>query len=89
MVCLQALTSQATDDKKTDKEKLQGTWVVTSMVREGKTIDLPKGKEFSFTFKGEKITLTEPGSDPKDREGSFTIDEKKKEIDISLPKRSD
>lgn len=89
LLCLNALTSQAADDKKTDKEKFQGPWVVTSMVREGKTIDLPKGKEFSFTFKGDKVTLTEPDGNPKDREGSFTIDEKKKEVDISLPKRSD
>ncbi len=55
LLCLLALTSRAADDKKTDKDKVQGTWVASSFVAGDKTIDLPKEKQATFTFQGRQI----------------------------------
>ncbi len=88
LLCLLALTSQAADDKKPDKDKLQGTWVLTSFSLEGKTVEALKDKETLFTFKGDKVTMHDPDK-KKDEEGSFKIDEKKKEIDLTGPSEKD
>ncbi len=89
LLCLLALTSQAADDKKTDKEKLQGTWVLTALVEKGKTTEIPQEKETAtITFKDDKTTSHYPGKN-KDEEGTFTIDEKKHTIDLSHPSTND
>jgi uncharacterized protein (TIGR03067 family) len=88
LLCLLALTSQAADDKKADKDKLQGTWVATSITVGDKSIDVPKEKQATFTFKGDKMTVHDPEKN-KDEEGTFKIDEKKKEIDLTGPSEKD
>jgi uncharacterized protein (TIGR03067 family) len=88
LLCLLAVTSPAADDKKPDKEKLQGTWVVSSVTFDGNMIDVPKGKEGTFTFKGDKVTIHDPEKN-KDVEASFKIEEKKKEIDLTGPSEKD
>jgi uncharacterized protein (TIGR03067 family) len=88
LLCLLALTTQAADDKKTDKDKLQGTWVVTSVTIGGNKIDIPKELGSTFTFKGDKMTAHDPEK-KKDEEGTFKIDEKKKEIDLTGPSDKD
>jgi uncharacterized protein (TIGR03067 family) len=88
LLCLLALTTQAAEDKKSDKDNLQGTWVATSVTVGGKTIDIPKGKEATFTFKGDKMTVHDAEKN-KDEEGTFKIDEKKKEIDLTGPSEKD
>jgi uncharacterized protein (TIGR03067 family) len=90
LLCLVVVQSQAADDKKadkTDKDKLQGTWVATSIDFMGKTLPVPEGKELSFTFDGDKLKIHDPDK-KKDEEGTFKIDEKKdpKEIDLTGPK---
>jgi uncharacterized protein (TIGR03067 family) len=90
LLCLTALQVLAADDKKaddkSDKDKLQGTWVLTSIEFKDMIVDAPKDKESTFTFKDDKITMKE-GKTPK-TEGTYKLDEKKnpKEIDVTAPK---
>jgi RNA polymerase sigma factor (sigma-70 family) len=69
---------------KTDKEKLQGTWVIVSEERGGKKInaDAEEIKGATLTIKGDKATLTMGG---RTQEATFTIDLGKtpKEIDLT------
>lgn len=91
--CLTALTSQAADDKKVadekkaDKDSLEGTWDLVSIEFGGMKIDLPKEMALSLTFKGGKITKKETGK--KDEDGTYKTDETKKlkEIDLTTPKK--
>jgi uncharacterized protein (TIGR03067 family) len=90
VLCLVALQSQAADEKKadkTDKDKLQGTWVASSIEFMGKTLPVPEGKEATFTFDGDKVKIHDPDK-KKDENGTYKIDEKKdpKEIDLTGPK---
>jgi uncharacterized protein (TIGR03067 family) len=88
VLCVLAWTSQAADDKQSDKDNLQGTWVLVLAEFGGMKIEPPKGKETLFTFKGDKVTTTgDPGE--KDVEGTFKLDENKKpkEIDLVVPKQ--
>ncbi len=87
-LCLLALTSQAADDKKSDKENLQGTWAMVAIAVEGKTIDIPKEHQALLIINGDKLTMKDPDK-KKDEEGSFKIDEKKKHIDLTNPSDKD
>jgi uncharacterized protein (TIGR03067 family) len=87
VLCVLAWMGQAADDKKSDKDNLQGTWVLVLLEDGGMKVEPPKGKETAFTFKGDKFTTTgDPGE--KDVEGTFKLDENKKpkEIDLVVPK---
>jgi len=91
VLCLLAFQVQAADEKKpddkSDKDKLQGTWVLAGVEIDGKPIDIPKDSpEMTFTFKDDKATMKE---DKKIEEGTYKLDEKKnpKEIDIIHPKK--
>src|SRR5258708_11902366 len=89
LLCLMVFQVQAADEKKaddkTDKDRLQGTWVMTAFEIMGKSEDAPKDQESTYTFKGDKVTMT---ADKKTKEGTFKLDEKKnpKEIDLVGPK---
>lgn len=47
----------AADDSKADLEKLQGSWKIVAVVRDGKKQPSEAGKEHKMTFKGDKVTL--------------------------------
>jgi uncharacterized protein (TIGR03067 family) len=71
------------DDPTKDKGKkgataLEGTWVVVSVTEDGKETD--KGKDTQVVFKGKTVTFKTQGGEEK---GTFTIDPKKKTIDIT------
>jgi uncharacterized protein (TIGR03067 family) len=86
LLCLVTLQSQAADEKKADKDPLEGTWDLVSMEFMGMKHDVPKGKEMSLTFKGGKVTKKEAGK--KDEDGTYKLDntKKPKEIDLTTPK---
>src|SRR5262245_60717582 len=69
VLCLSTLQSLAADDK-TDKDKLQGTWVVSSVAFMGKTKSFEKVEECTYTFKGDKITIHDP-SRKKDKDAEI------------------
>jgi uncharacterized protein (TIGR03067 family) len=86
--CLAIQSQGSAQDKgaKTDKDKLQGTWVAVSAEAGGMKFDFPKDMQTVFTFSGDKLTLKDMGK--KEETGTFKIDEKKnpKEIDMTTPK---
>jgi uncharacterized protein (TIGR03067 family) len=84
LLCLLAWRSEAAQPA--DKDKLQGTWVLTAVDFGGMKMDVPRGQELVFTFKGDKVSIKEKD---KVTEGTFKVDEKKKEIDLTLPKGND
>jgi uncharacterized protein (TIGR03067 family) len=62
VVCVVLLLGADTkDDARKDVEKLQGKWVVKSIERGGKAVDVDKDEHVprSITFKGDKVTLAE------------------------------
>ena len=71
--------------EKTDKERLQGTWLVVSVEKEGQKVESPKDKETTLTFTGDKAAFK---SEKKNEEGGFKIDaaRKPKEIDLTSSK---
>jgi uncharacterized protein (TIGR03067 family) len=88
---LLTLQTLAADDR-TDKDKLQGTWVVTSVAFMGKTKTFEKVEEASYTFKDDKITIHDP-SNKKDKgvSVSFKLDDRKdpKQFDMTGPSDDD
>ena len=72
-------------DAKKDQEKLQGTWVVKSMLEGGKEVP-PPVKDTKLTFAGDKWTQT---GGPVKEEGTYRLDstKKPKQIDVVV-KRS-
>jgi len=67
--------------KKTDKDKLQGTWTAVSAVKEGKPAPDDFVKEFKLTFKGDKLTASVAGGD---KEATFKLDTTKKPGQITI-----
>jgi RNA polymerase sigma factor (sigma-70 family) len=72
------------EDKKTDKDKLQGTWVAVSAERNGAKLDGddPGVKSTKFTFDGDKVTMSPLKEEP----SPYTLDPDKspKEMDIDV-----
>jgi len=70
---------------KTDKDAIQGTWLVVAVEKEGKKAEVTKDMESTLTFSGDKATFK---SEKTDKEGAFKIDaaKKPKEIDLTNPK---
>src|SRR5262249_23119318 len=75
---------KADKDKKTDKEKLQGTWVAVSAEHKGNKIDGQelKNKPTTMTFDGDKVTILPLKEEP----CPYTLDPGKtpKELDIDV-----
>src|ERR1700678_3249740 len=69
----------------TDPEKIKGTWVVTSIQKEGKTID--NVGDLKFAFSDAKVTVTEAQNEDA-AEGTYKLDPSKnpREIDIAYEK---
>jgi RNA polymerase sigma factor (sigma-70 family) len=74
----------SSDDKKSDKDKLQGTWVAVSAEGKGAKIDDPKLKSTKMTFDGDKVTIVPLMEDKL----TYTLDpdKKPKEMDITTDK---
>src|SRR5262245_25942057 len=62
------------DPVKKELEKLQGTWVVQSIVFNGKEIDIPKDQIPEFVIEGSSYHMTKDGG----LHGTFKIDPTKK-----------
>jgi uncharacterized protein (TIGR03067 family) len=81
---LLALTGRA-DDKpaESDKEKIQGTWVIVEGERGGSPIPPAVAKEIKYVFAGDRVTIQN-----RDRKTQATFklnpDKKPKEIDINM-----
>src|SRR5262245_38605248 len=71
LVAAAVLCMVAADDK-ADKEKLQGTWVVESVERGGKKVDLETEKDVprKISFEGDKVKVV---AGEKDREATFKL----------------
>jgi uncharacterized protein (TIGR03067 family) len=79
----------AADDKKTDADKLQGTWVAVSVEHSGKTVPEDKVKNVKAIFKDDTITITTGGQDKP--ASKFKLDPKKKvkTIDITAGEKEE
>jgi uncharacterized protein (TIGR03067 family) len=84
LLCLLTLQSRAAE--MTDKDRLQGNWVSTAVEFNGMKIEVPKGDEIVFGFTGDKLSIK---AKDKTTPGTFKIDEKKKELDVTTPKDND
>lgn len=73
----------ALDDSKAELEKLQGTWKVVAVVRNGKKQAEEAGKERKMTFKGDEVTLRDGN---KEAQATCKVDANKepKTIDLIL-----
>jgi uncharacterized protein (TIGR03067 family) len=77
----------AADDKKDDKDKdakkLEGTWAVVSLEREGQKApdEQAKGVTVTFTADG-KVTIKDP--DKEETKGTYKLDASKKVKEITL-----
>ena len=49
------------DDKKTDADKIQGTWVAVSVEHSGKAVPEDKVKNVKAVFKDDTLTLSTGG----------------------------
>jgi uncharacterized protein (TIGR03067 family) len=87
--CLAALAAPAAEEKKADKDAIQGAWDLTSVEISGTKVEVPPGKGISLTFSGDKVTKKEAGK--KEEEGTFRLNDttKPKEIDLTVPKKGD
>lgn len=68
-------------DKGADKDgakAIQGTWLIVSVTEDGKPNE--KSKDRKVVFEEKKMIVDTPGGQ---REGTFTVDPKKKTLDIS------
>jgi uncharacterized protein (TIGR03067 family) len=72
-------------DAKKDKEKLQGTWMLTSMEVGGKAVPLPK--DAKLIFAGDKLTAT--GGPMGDEHATYKLDAGKKPRQIDLIEKKD
>ncbi len=82
VLMLGLISTQAGDAKKgggakKDQEQIQGTWEATEMVMNGRPAPDEVRKGITFTFAGDKMTLTGPGGIGK-REYQFKLDPTKK-----------
>jgi len=86
LALLLSLTGLAADEKQTDKDKLQGTWIVTSMEFDGIKADIPADLAGSFTFKDDTLTIKDPKKKD-DVKGTFKSDNKQ-DLDFTVVKGS-
>ena len=81
LVCV--TVSAARGDDKEDRQQLQGTWKVVSMISDGKSAAADKIKTARLTFDGDRYSLK--GGD-EDFRGTFKLDASKnpKQIDTTF-----
>jgi uncharacterized protein (TIGR03067 family) len=74
------------EDKKTDKDKLQGPWQAVSGEKRGQPVADNLVQNYKVTFTGDKIKLSTIDDSP---EGTYTLDpaKKPKTIDITISDR--
>jgi uncharacterized protein (TIGR03067 family) len=70
------------DEKNEDAKKIQGSWVVVSMEREGKKAPVEEGKGITVTFAADgKVTIKTPDNEIN---GTYKLDSGKKVKQITL-----
>jgi uncharacterized protein (TIGR03067 family) len=74
-------------DSQSDKDGLQGNWVLTGISANGKANPVNAGANVVFTFSGEKLLTNEPGKPVE--ESSFQIDPNHSPKHINLSKDKD
>jgi uncharacterized protein (TIGR03067 family) len=75
-------------DDETDKAKLQGRWVLTSINMKGQVLPLPDGKKVVLTFYTDGKLISEGGEKGK-LEGTYKIDSSKNPKQIDLLKQKE
>jgi uncharacterized protein (TIGR03067 family) len=71
------------NDAKSDQDKIQGTWVGESAVRNGEALPAKEAKAIKITFKGDKATV-QTEEDGMKAEATFTLDPSKKPMEITF-----
>jgi uncharacterized protein (TIGR03067 family) len=79
------LVLAAGDDKKSDVDKLQGTWVAVSIESDGKMVPEEKVKNVKMVIKDDTMSITTGGPGRQAPPAMYKLDEKKKlkTIDIT------
>jgi uncharacterized protein (TIGR03067 family) len=83
-VLLAACSRQAPPSApKTDLDRLQGTWNLTSAMEDGKALPEDKVKQTTIVFKGDRFRFAGSAEDATSRAGTIKLDESKtpKEMD--------
>lgn len=74
LIGLAAATASGADTEQGEKDKLKGTWAITSVEVAGTTTTAPEGAA-SYTFDKDKVVMKDKGRP--DMEGTYTIDASK------------
>jgi uncharacterized protein (TIGR03067 family) len=82
VVGLSSAADEPKEDAKSDQDKIQGTWVCESAVRDGESLPADGVKSIKITFKGDKATMLAGGD--KKKEATFKLDPGKKPREITL-----
>jgi uncharacterized protein (TIGR03067 family)/prepilin-type processing-associated H-X9-DG protein len=69
---------------KTDKDRIQGTWVLSEGVKGGKPAPADIVGNLKISFKGDKVALSVKGDSNKDAEYKIDETKKPKQIDITI-----
>jgi uncharacterized protein (TIGR03067 family) len=82
-VLLAACSRQAPSAPKTDLDRLQGTWNLTSAMQDGKALSDDKVKQTTIVFKGDTFRFPGSAEYATSKEGTIKLDESKtpKEMD--------
>jgi uncharacterized protein (TIGR03067 family) len=89
LLSLVTLPSPAAEEDKADKDKLQGTWILTSVKIGGEAMPLPTSVVTTYTFKGDTFTVKISNLDIEVSGvmGTFKLGEKN-ELDLTAAKDS-
>jgi len=68
-------------DEPTDKDKIQGTWKITSETRDGKEIPADANKDVRMVFSGDKLLIKEGDAT---KEASYRLDRTRKPAGIEI-----
>jgi uncharacterized protein (TIGR03067 family) len=71
-------------ERKSDVDKLQGTWVAVSIESDGKMVPEEKVKNVNMVIKDDTMSLTTGGPGRQPPPGKYKLDEKKKPTTIDI-----
>jgi uncharacterized protein (TIGR03067 family) len=78
------LVFAAGDDKKSDVDKLQGTWVAVAIENDGKKVPEERVKNVKMVFKDDTMSITTGGPGRQPPPALYKLDEKKKPRTIDI-----
>lgn len=80
---LLSAAGEGTKDAKNDQDKIEGTWICESALRDGDPLPPEGAKKITLTFKADKMTMVIGDSDKK-HEHTFKLDPSKKPKEITI-----